>query len=118
MSVVHRAHDEVLERDVAVKVLVGSDAVARRRIRAEAKAAARMSHPNVTNVYDYGESSLAGEQVPFVVMELLTGRTLEQRLADGPLPPGPPYGSAPRWRPPSRPRTPSAWCTGTSSRAT
>ncbi|MFI5488752.1 serine/threonine-protein kinase [Micromonospora echinaurantiaca] len=87
MSVVHRAHDEVLERDVAVKVLVGSDAVARRRIRAEAKAAARMSHPNVTNVYDYGESSLAGEQVPFVVMEVLTGRTLEQRLADGPLPP-------------------------------
>ncbi|MDO3703777.1 serine/threonine-protein kinase [Micromonospora sp. C28SCA-DRY-2] len=87
MSVVHRAHDEVLERDVAVKVLVGSDAVARRRIRAEAKAAARMSHPNVTNVYDYGESPLAGERVPFVVMELLTGRTLEQRLADGPLPP-------------------------------
>ncbi|MGS2613120.1 protein kinase domain-containing protein [Micromonospora sp. LZ34] len=87
MSVVHRAHDEVLERDVAVKVLAGSDAVARRRIQAEAKAAARISHPNVTNVYDYGESSLAGERVPFVVMELLTGRTLEQRLAAGPLPP-------------------------------
>ncbi|MEV4498709.1 serine/threonine-protein kinase, partial [Micromonospora arborensis] len=87
MSAVHRAYDEVLERDVAVKVLVASDANARRRIRAEAKAAARLSHPHVTSVYDYGESSLNGSPVPFVVMELLGGHTLEQRLAAGPLPP-------------------------------
>ncbi|MFG3705743.1 serine/threonine-protein kinase [Micromonospora sp. NPDC047670] len=87
MSVVHRAHDEVLERDVAVKVLVAADPPARRRIQDEAKAAARLSHPNVTNVYDYGESVLFGRWVPFVVMELLTGRTLAQRLAAGPLPP-------------------------------
>ncbi|TWJ25521.1 serine/threonine-protein kinase [Micromonospora endolithica] len=87
MSVVWRAHDEVLERDVAVKVLVATDPGARWRIRAEAKAAARLSHPNVTNVYDYGESPLAGEPVPFVVMELLTGTTLAERLTEGPLPP-------------------------------
>ncbi|MFC4018815.1 protein kinase [Micromonospora sp. GCM10011542] len=87
MSEVHRAYDEVLERDVAVKVLAASDAGAGRRIRAEAKAAARLAHPNVTNVYDYGESELDGARVPFVVMELLRGRTLEQRLAAGPLPP-------------------------------
>ncbi|MET7668442.1 serine/threonine-protein kinase [Micromonospora luteifusca] len=87
MSRVHRAYDEVLERDVAVKVLVASDANARQRIRAEAKAAARLSHPHVTSVYDYGESSLDGSPVPFVVMELLGGHTLEQRLAAGPLPP-------------------------------
>ncbi|MGC4748750.1 protein kinase domain-containing protein [Micromonospora sp. DT201] len=87
MSAVHRAYDEVLERDVAVKVLVASDANARQRIRAEAKAAARLSHPHVTRVYDYGESSLDGPPVPFVVMELLGGHTLEQRLAAGPLPP-------------------------------
>ncbi|MCM0679118.1 serine/threonine protein kinase, partial [Micromonospora phytophila] len=86
MSVVWRAHDEVLERDVAVKVLVATDPSARRRIQAEAKAAARMSHPNVTNVYDYGEALLSGERVPFVVMELLSGRTLARRLAAGTLP--------------------------------
>ncbi|GAB3951632.1 hypothetical protein GCM10027614_53930 [Micromonospora vulcania] len=60
MSAVHRAYDEVLERDVAVKVLVASDANARLRIRAEAKAAARLSHPHVTSVYDFGESTLGG----------------------------------------------------------
>ncbi|MEU5906390.1 serine/threonine-protein kinase [Micromonospora sp. NPDC047527] len=87
MSAVHRAYDEVLERDVAVKVLVVSGAHGRRRIRAEAKAAARLSHPHVTNVYDYGESPLDGVVVPFVVLELLDGHTLEQRLNAGPLPP-------------------------------
>ncbi|MET8252720.1 serine/threonine-protein kinase [Micromonospora sp. NPDC005197] len=87
MSAVHRAYDEVLERDVAVKVLVASDANARQRIRAEAKAAARLSHPYVTGVYDFGESVVDGVQVPFVVLELLNGVTLEQRLAAGPLPP-------------------------------
>ncbi|MEV0215344.1 protein kinase [Micromonospora sp. NPDC050695] len=87
MSEVHRAYDEVLERDVAVKVLVASDVAARQRIRAEAKAAGRLSHPHVTSVYDFGESLLDGVQVPFVVLELLSGTTLEQRLATGPLPP-------------------------------
>ncbi len=87
MSAVHRAYDEVLERDVAVKVLVASDANARQRIRGEAKAAARLSHPHVTSVYDYGESALEAAEVPFVVMELLGGHTLEHRLVVGPLPP-------------------------------
>ncbi|MGV9216112.1 protein kinase domain-containing protein [Micromonospora sp. RB23] len=87
MSVVYRAYDDVLERDVAVKVLVASDPNARQRIGAEAKAAARLSHPHVTNVYDFGESRLDGVQVPFVVLELLNGDTLERRLLAGPLPP-------------------------------
>ncbi|MEV4659066.1 serine/threonine-protein kinase [Micromonospora sp. NPDC049301] len=87
MSAVHRAYDEVLERDVAVKVLVASDTNARLRIRAEAKAAARLSHPHVTSVYDYGEARLSGRPVPFVVMELLHGHTLDHRLSSGALPP-------------------------------
>ncbi|MFG1840955.1 protein kinase [Micromonospora sp. NPDC049175] len=87
MSAVHRAYDEVLERDVAVKVLLATDHGARQRIRGEAKAAARLSHPHVTSVYDFGESLVDGAQVPFVVMELLGGHTLEQRLALGSLPP-------------------------------
>ncbi len=91
MSVVWRAQDEVLGRSVAVKVLAGSyaaDAGSRERIRSEAQAAARLWHPNVTNVYDYGEwADDSGPRVPYVVMELLPGRTLSQRLAAGPLPP-------------------------------
>ncbi|WP_426506510.1 serine/threonine-protein kinase [Dactylosporangium sp. McL0621] len=87
MSVVWRARDEILDRDVAVKVLssdLAADADWRRRIRLEARAAARLTHPNITNVYDYGETS---DQLPFVVMELLRGPTLAERLRGGPLPP-------------------------------
>ncbi|MFC5000094.1 serine/threonine-protein kinase [Dactylosporangium cerinum] len=87
MSVVWRARDEVLDRSVAVKVLAGTfatDAGWRRRIRVEARAAASLSHPNVTNVYDYGETA---EGHPFVVMELLRGPTLAERLTAGPLRP-------------------------------
>ncbi len=91
MSVVWRAHDQVLNRPVAVKVLDGPQAAtpqARQRIRAEAQAAAGIWHPHVTNVYDYGESvDEAGEPVPYVVMELLPGRTFAQRLAAGPIQP-------------------------------
>ncbi|MEV4620242.1 protein kinase [Asanoa sp. NPDC049573] len=90
MSVVWRAHDLVLQRQVAVKVLATRHAVsvaARQRIRAEARAAARLWHPNVTGVFDYGETvDDDGLKVPYVVMELLPGRTLAQRLDDGPLP--------------------------------
>ncbi|SCF42806.1 Serine/threonine protein kinase [Micromonospora mirobrigensis] len=89
MGVVWRAHDRVLDREVAVKVLSGQyaeDPVARQRVLAEARAAARLSHPHVGGVYDYGESvSDAGDPVPFVVMELLPGRTLAQRLKRGPV---------------------------------
>jgi hypothetical protein len=91
MSVVWKAHDELLNRHVAVKVLDHSHTAspaARRRVQAEAQAAAQLSHPNVTNVYDYGEApDESGDPVPYVVMELLPGRTLSQRLAAGPLPP-------------------------------
>jgi eukaryotic-like serine/threonine-protein kinase len=90
MSVVWRAYDEVLGRQVAVKVLNADFAlssVARARIRAEAQAVARLSHPHITNVYDYGESvERDGTRVPFVVMELLGGPTLSALLARGPLP--------------------------------
>ncbi|WP_432977172.1 serine/threonine-protein kinase [Dactylosporangium sp. CA-233914] len=87
MSVVWRAHDRVLGRQVAVKVLaarLAGDADWRRRIRLEARAAARLTHPNITNVYDYGETS---DHAPFVVMELLRGPSLAERLRGGPLPP-------------------------------
>ncbi|MEJ3745667.1 serine/threonine-protein kinase [Actinomycetes bacterium KLBMP 9797] len=75
MSVVWRGFDLVLGRQVAVKVLdaaLATDPVLRRRIRIEAQAAARLSHPHITNVYDYGESDGA----PYVVMELVDGESL------------------------------------------
>jgi serine/threonine-protein kinase len=90
MAVVWRAHDDVLGRDVAVKVLAGrhaTDPVSRRRIRDEARAAAALSHPNIAQVHDYGESEYEGVVTPYVVMELIPGGTLHERLARGPLPP-------------------------------
>jgi serine/threonine protein kinase len=90
MSVVWRAYDEVLGRQVAVKLLASgyaADPAFRSGIRREARAAARLSHPHITNVYDYGEAVGAdGSPLPFVVMELVEGHTLAQRLASGPLP--------------------------------
>ncbi|PZG09266.1 serine/threonine protein kinase [Micromonospora craterilacus] len=83
MSVVWRGYDEVLGRQVAVKVLasrLASDRAFRHRIRIEAQAAARLCHPNITNVYDYGESEQAGLTVPYVVMELIDGGPLTTRL--------------------------------------
>jgi len=85
MSVVWRGYDEVLGRQVAVKVLAPSfagDRAFRQRIRTEAQAAARLSHPHITNVYDYGES----RGVPYVVMELVDGVPLAAVTAPMPWP--------------------------------
>ena len=88
MSVVWRAHDEVLDRQVAVKVLAASavDSAARARILSEAQAAARLAHPHITSVHDYGETRDDGDLVPYVVMELVSGPTLAERLKAGRLP--------------------------------
>jgi eukaryotic-like serine/threonine-protein kinase len=85
MSVVWRGYDEVLGRPVAVKLLAPqwtTDEDFRGRVRREARAAARLSHPHITNVYDYGE---AEDGTPYVVMELVDGQSLAHRLAAGPL---------------------------------
>lgn len=85
MSVVWRGLDEVLGRHVAVKVLasrLADDETFRRRILAEAQAAARLSHPNIATIYDYGESvGSAGAPLPYVVMELVDGEPMASRLA-------------------------------------
>ncbi|MFJ6954982.1 serine/threonine-protein kinase, partial [Micromonospora aurantiaca (nom. illeg.)] len=89
MSEVWRADDEVLHRPVAVKALAGqlaADPQLRAVIQREARAAARLTHPHVTQVYDYGEATLdGGVVVPYLVMELVEGQTLADRLAGGPL---------------------------------
>ncbi|WP_229716240.1 serine/threonine-protein kinase [Mangrovihabitans endophyticus] len=85
-AVVWRARDEVLGRAVAVKVLAGShvgDEGSRARIRDEARAAAALSpHPNIAQVYDFGESDEGGTRLPYVVMELVNGPTLQQKVVE------------------------------------
>jgi serine/threonine-protein kinase len=87
MSSVYRAHDELLERDVALKILHATyreDGEAVERFRREARAVARLSHPNVVTVIDRGEEG--GHQ--FIVFEYVDGATLKDHLAKrGPLPP-------------------------------
>jgi WD40 repeat protein/DNA-binding SARP family transcriptional activator len=77
MGVVYRAHDLLLERDVAVKLLSASllGSEARVRLLHEARAAAQLNHPNIAAVYDVGEQ----EHIPYIVMELVQGETLYQR---------------------------------------
>ena len=78
------AHDLTLDRAVAIKVLRRApDRHALERFATEAKAAGSLNHAHVLVVYDVGEH----EGVPFIVSELLQGRTLRSRLAEGPLPP-------------------------------
>jgi serine/threonine-protein kinase len=84
MAVVWEAWDTVLARTVAVKLLRhAGDPQSRAQVRREARAAAALAHPNVAQVYDYGESAVIGGRVPYVVLELVRGGTLQQRLATG-----------------------------------
>ncbi len=76
MAVVYRAHDRMLERSVAVKVLredYSNDQAFVERFRQEAKAAANLSHPNIVTVHDFG---LDGGQL-FIVMEFVPGTDLK-----------------------------------------
>lgn len=85
MGEVYRARDTRLERDVAVKVLrarLSGDPALRQRLDREAKAISKLSHPHICTLYDIGHQ----DGVDFLIMELLDGETLEQRLRKGPLP--------------------------------
>ncbi len=84
MGVVYRALDERLEREVALKVLpegLFTDEDARRRFRREALAASRVNHPSVGTVYDFD----AEQGTDFLVMEYVTGESLDKRLSRGPM---------------------------------
>jgi serine/threonine protein kinase len=84
MGEVFAAHDLRLDREVALKLLrpdLAQQDGMRERVVAEARLAARLTHPHVVGVLDTGEQ----DGRPFVVMERLSGRTLSDELADGPM---------------------------------
>src|SRR2546423_7210023 len=84
MGTGYRAHDERLHRDVALKVIRAdhcSDPGRRRRFEVEARAAAKLAHPNIVAIYDVGEE----RGIPYLVSELVGGGTLAQRLRRRPF---------------------------------
>lgn len=83
MGEVYKARDTRLHRDVAIKVLPQAFATeaARERFQREGRAASALNHPNICSVYDVGEA--AGH--PFLVMELLDGKTLREHIGGKPL---------------------------------
>jgi serine/threonine protein kinase len=86
MGEVFRATDTRLGRTVALKVLPAdrvADAEARARFEREARAIAALNHPNICAIHDVGLGT--DDQPPFLVMELLEGQTLQDRLLKGPL---------------------------------
>src|SRR5258706_341351 len=86
MGVVYRAYDEVLHRDVAVKVVnkgVRIDSSASQRLLHEARASSSLSHPNICTIHEVGETN--GEL--YIVMGLVEGKSRQAMSGDGGLPP-------------------------------
>ena len=84
MGIVYAAHDTRLNRPVALKMILdsGNDEDSRKRFLREAQAAARVTHPNICRLYDIGQV----DNRPFLVMELLEGESMSERLGRGPMP--------------------------------
>jgi len=84
MGIVYGANDTRLNRPVALKMILdsGNDEDSRKRFLREAQAAARVTHPNICRLYDIGEV----DSRPFLVMELLEGESMSERLGRGPMP--------------------------------
>jgi len=84
MSTIYAAHDPVFKRDVAIKVLPAEllhDPSFRTRFEREARTVASLEHPSIVPVYDFGEDH--GQ--PFLVMRLMSGGSLTDRIKKGPL---------------------------------
>lgn len=85
MGVVYLARDEQLQRNVALKVLPSgslADEIARKRFRKEALSLAKLNHPNIATVHEFGTNA----NTDFLVTEYIAGTTLNEKLKDGPMP--------------------------------
>src|SRR5688572_10531043 len=83
MGVVYLADDTTLGRQVAMKFLTSTAADYRVRFLREARAVSVLTHPNIATVFDYGETA---EGQPYIVMELIKGEPLSEKLRAGSLP--------------------------------
>ncbi len=85
MGVVFRAHDEQLQRDVALKLLphgLFSDESSRRQFRKEALAVAKLNHPNIAMAFDFGQQ----DGIDYLVTEYIPGLNLDEKIGHQPLP--------------------------------
>src|SRR5438876_52619 len=84
MGVVYRAHDEQLDRDVAIKLLppgMLADELTRKRFRKEATTLAKLSHPNIATVHEFGSQN----ETDYLVTEYIAGISLDAKLTAGAL---------------------------------
>ena len=89
MGEVYRARDTRLDRDVAVKLLppvLAADPQFRARFEREARSVSALNHPHICTLHDVGSATVRGEELHYLVLELIEGESLAQRLAKGPLP--------------------------------
>lgn len=89
MGDVYRARDTRLDREVAIKVLsreLADDPRSRERFEREARAVSRLTHPHICTLYDISATQVESGDAQFLIMELLDGETLADRLRRGPLP--------------------------------
>src|SRR5271170_308921 len=85
MGVVYRAHDEQLERDVAIKVLPAgtlANETVRKRFRMEALALAKLNHPNIATIFEFNTQN----QIDYLETEYISGMGLDLKLAGAELP--------------------------------
>src|SRR6185369_13092781 len=85
MATVYRARHKLVDRLVAVKImnpLLASDPIVRERFRREARSAQKLTHPNIIEIYDQGDTE---DGTAYMVMELLQGESLAPVIARGPL---------------------------------
>ena len=89
MGLVFKAEDIRLGRMVALKFLSAElerDPLARERFEREARAVSALNHPGICTLYDIGEAGEGADRRPFMVMELLEGQTLRERIGGRPMP--------------------------------
>lgn len=83
MGIVYRARDTNLDRLIALKVLPSSaiaDPDRKSRLVQEARAASALNHPNIITIYEVGSDTLEGDQIDFIAMELVQGKTLDRLI--------------------------------------
>ncbi|NLM06274.1 MAG: Stk1 family PASTA domain-containing Ser/Thr kinase [Tissierellia bacterium] len=89
MAIVYKAHCNLLDRFVAVKVLrdeFSADEEFIRKFRRESQAAASLSDPHIVNVYDVGEELIDDRKINYIVMEIIDGKTLKELIKEENLP--------------------------------